>query len=309
MKKFFAFIIIIFLLFVFDTKIFNDTIYNLFDKYINYHDYKIVSNKNTLNKNKYYTKNLSNYIKETDNYTVSNKSDLMNVYYTAVNNGYKSLTFYCADTYLSCMNDINNLGNEENNFNYVNQLVNVYNTYSTIETTYSTDGRVDITINKKYSEEDITKIDNKINEIINELGINNYSDVKDKIKIFHDYIANSNHYDKEMAENEKSNYHSDTAIGTLFEGMSICSGYTDTMSIFLNKLNIINTRIATEKHVWNAIYLDNKWLHLDLTWDDPLTSDGSDIIQYDYYLLSTDELLDKEDNEHNFNKEVYNFLK
>ena len=124
-----------------------------------------------------------------------------------------------------------------------------------------------------------------------------------------DYIANSNHYDKEMAENEKSNYHSDTAIGTLFEGMSICSGYTDTMSIFLNKLNIINTRIATEKHVWNAIYLDNKWLHLDLTWDDPLTSDGSDIIQYDYYLLSTDELLDKEDNEHNFNKEVYNFLK
>lgn len=308
MKRFLTIVILFFMIFVFDTKIFGDSIYNLYDKYVNDHKTKIVSNEHILNKNKYYTENLSSYVKETDNYTINNKEELLNIYYTAINKGFDKLTFYCTNSYYSCMDDINNLDKEENNFSYINQLVNTFNTYSTIESTYSSNGRVDIKINKKYSEEDIKRIDEEINNIIIKLDINSYSDINDKIKVFHDYIAGINKYDSEMAEKGESKYHSDSAIGTLFEGKSICSGYTDTMSIFLDKLNIKNTRIATEKHVWNAVYLDNKWYHIDLTWDDPVTSDGRDIILYHYYMLDTDELLSKDDEDHNFNKEVYNFI-
>ena len=112
-----------------------------------------------------------------------------------------------------------------------------------------------------------------------------------------------------MADNGKSDYHSDTAIGTLFEGKSVCSGYTDAMSIFLDKLKIKNVRVTTDKHVWNGIYLNGKWYHLDLTWDDPIVSDGSNIIQYDYFLITSDELKTKDQTEHNYDSNQYNFIK
>ena len=308
MKKVFVVIMVIFLCFVFDTNIFGDTIYNIYDKFMIDHDIKIVSNDNFLKTNDYHKENFSNLIKETDNYIVNNSTELINVYYTAVNKGFDSLTFYCSEDYSNCMEDINKLDSVNGNFSIINQLVNVYNSYSSIESSYYSNHRVDIKINKRYSKEDIEKINNKINSIINELGINNYDSDKDKIKVFHDYLANNNTYDQEMADNGKSNYHSDSAIGALFEGKSICSGYTDAMSIFLDKLKIKNVRITTDKHVWNGVYLNNKWYHLDLTWDDPIVSDGSNIIQYDYFLIDNDELKNKDQTEHNFDRAQYSFI-
>lgn len=309
MRKVLFIIFLLFLVFMFDTQILGDTTYNIYDKYFNEHKYIITSNKNTLKKNDYHNDDISNIIKETDNYNVKDKQELINVYYTAVNNGFDKLTFYCDDSYTNCMNDINNLDGESGDFSVINQLVNAYNSYSFIESSYFNNGRVDITITKRYTNDDIKKIDNKIDEIINELEINNYSDIKTKIKLFHDYLADNNTYDQDMATNLKSDYHSDTAIGALFEGKAVCSGYTDAMSIFLNKIKVKNVRVATDKHVWNGIYLDNNWYHLDLTWDDPVVSDGSNIISYDYFLISTDELLTKEKDEHNYDKNVYNFIK
>ena len=167
--------------------------------------------------------------------------------------------------------------------------------------------RVDIEIQKKYSNEDIIKIDKKIDDIINQLNINNYDDVTDKIKVFHDYLASTNKYDKDK-ESGNSKYHSDTAIGTLFEGYSVCSGYSDTMAIFLNKLGLDNVKVITDKHAWNAVKLNGKWYHIDLTWDDPIVSNGSDIISHDYFLLTTHELLVKEAIEHNYDRDSYSFL-
>ena len=111
-----------------------------------------------------------------------------------------------------------------------------------------------------------------------------------------------------MAENRESLYHSDTAIGALFEGKAICSGYSDAMSLFLDKLGLENVRIATEEHVWNVVLIDGTWYHIDLTWDDPIVTNGGDIIQYDYFLITTDELNSKNDIEHQYNEEVYDFI-
>ncbi len=308
MKKIITFLFVLFLLLLYDTNVFGDTIYNMYDKYVVKHNYKITSNSNTLKENDYHRNGYSKIIKDTDNFLVNNKNELINVYYTAVNKGYANLTFYCSEKYNECMNDINNLDSENGDFSIINQLVNVYNSYSSIESSYYNNKRVDINIKKRYSEEDIIKINNRIDEIINEAKINNESDIKNKIKLFHDYLIDHNTYDQDMEKNGKSSYHSDSAIGPLFEGKAVCSGYSDAMSIFLDKIKVNNIRISTSKHVWNGIYLDNKWYHLDLTWDDPIVSDGSNIISYNYFLLSTDELLIK-DEEHNFDKNVYNFIK
>lgn len=307
MKKAITLFFIGLMVFVFDTKIFNDTIFNIYYKYINNDNVKIISNENLLKENQYHNNINSNYIKETDDLLVKNKNDLYNVYFTAVNRGYDNLTFYCDKNYKTCMDDINKLDEENSSFSYINQLVKVFNSYSTIESTYF-NGRVDIKINKKYSDNDIKKINNELNKIIEELHINDYDDVKEKIKVFHDYIVDTNTYDNDKVDNNDNTYHSDTAIGTLFEGKSICSGYTDTMSLFLDKLNILNTRVATKDHVWNALYNNGKWLHIDLTWDDPVTSSNSNIIQYNYFMIDTDEL-NRIDNEgHNYNKEIYDFI-
>ena len=296
-------------MFSFDTMLFNDSIYNIYYKLTNKDTkYKIVENKELLKPNNYYKDDISNYVHNTDNLIASNKQDLINIYYSALNNGYEKLTFYCDEAYASCLNDISLLNFEDSNFSYTNQLVNVYNSYSSIESSYTSESRIEIKINKKYSEEDINRIDKRINDIINDYKINNYQNIKDKIKAFHDYLAAFNTYDNDMAENGKSDYHSDSAVGALLEGKAICSGYTDALSIFLDKLGIENTRVASKNHVWNAVKLNNTWYHIDMTWDDPIVIDGSNIIQYDYFMITTKELNNKNDNEHEFNKDVYNFL-
>ena len=307
MKKTITLFFIGLMVFVFDTKLFNDTIFNIYYRYINDENIKIVSNENLLKENNYHNNINSSYIKETDDLLVHNNSELYNVYFTAINRGYDKLTFYCDKSYKKCIDDINKLDESNTAFSYINQLVKVFNSYSTIESTYL-NGRVDIKINKKYSNNDIKRINNEINRIIEELHINDYEDVKDKIKIFHDYIASTNTYDNEKADNDDNTYHSDTAIGTLFEGKSICSGYTDTMSIFLDKLNIPNTRVATKEHVWNALYYNNKWMHIDLTWDDPVSS-SDNVILYNYFMIDTNKLQEIDNEEHNFNKTIYDFIK
>ena len=77
------------------------------------------------------------------------------------------------------------------------------------------------------------------------------------------------------------------------------------MAIYLDKINIPNLRISTNEHVWNLVYLNDKWLNLDVTWDDPVTSNGTDMLMYDYYLIDTNTLLNKDTTQHNFNKDIY----
>ena len=38
--------------------------------------------------------------------------------------------------------------------------------------------------------------------------------------------------------------------------------------------------------MWNMVKVDGKWYHMDVTWDDPLTSDGRPMLRYDYFLIS-----------------------
>ncbi len=87
------------------------------------------------------------------------------------------------------------------------------------------------------------------------------------------------------------------------QGYSLCGGYTDAMELFLEDLNIESYRISNDKHVWNAVFLDNTWYHLDLTWDDPITSNNQDILEYTYFLVGNDDLEQADNNnQHNFDK-------
>ena len=80
------------------------------------------------------------------------------------------------------------------------------------------------------------------------------------------------------------------------------------MAIFLDRYNIPNFKIISENHIWNAVYLDGNWYHLDLTWDDPVTSDKSDVLEYNFFLITTDELEQLKTNQHVYDKTVFSEL-
>ena len=127
---------------------------------------------------------------------------------------------------------------------------------------------------------------------------------EEKIKKVHDYIIDSTKYDTLKTDNiHDETYKSNTAYGVLIEGYGICSGYADTMAIFLNELGIDNYKISNDTHIWNLIYINGIWAHLDSTWDDPISD--INLNRDTYFLISYDDLLKLNDDTHSFNKSIY----
>lgn len=299
MKKLLAIITLLLSIVSFSYMYFHMTIYDLIYPL----DYNIVNNE--LYYKKENTKdNYSSYLTYFDRDYIENNDELYSMFYTILNNGYDIYTFTCK---YNCIKDINQ--SDSLKLSLINQLVDPKNSYNEIKTTYTTDKKVTLDIKKKYTEEELTKIDEEIDRIIRETKLNNYSSIEDKIRIYHDYIANKNTYDQVMADTGKSEYHSNTAIGPLFEGKAICDGYSDAMAFFLNKLGIENIKITNDEHVWNAVRINNTWYHIDLTWDDPIYKNGGNLTIHDYFMISTKELKDKNDGSHDFDEKIYDFIK
>ena len=80
------------------------------------------------------------------------------------------------------------------------------------------------------------------------------------------------------------------------------------MQLFLEKLNIESYKVMSEKHVWNAVFYNGEWLHLDLTWDDPVTNTGQQLLIHDYFLINTNKLESLKIKQHNYDKNVYKEL-
>ncbi len=247
------------------------------------------------------------FVQETSNFYPNNKQELYNVFYTILNNGYDSFTFYCGDEYTNCEKDIKELTQENNQIlSTINNYVHPYNSYSSINVNMNSLGRINVNITKLYSSDDIYTLNNYINTNYSKI-INDKMTDSEKIKAAHDFIINNSTYDKTWKETKSENriHKSNIAYGPLIEKIGLCGGYTDAMELFLEKMGIKSYKIASDNHIWNYVYINNSWKHLDLTWDDPVTNTGKEILQYDYYLLDTKTLENKKDNEHNYPKEYY----
>lgn len=255
-------------------------------------------------KNSYYLKYEFKSVSPMNEINLKNKSDLISLYYSIINNGNDSFEFYCPETYSNCLSDINDLANNPKELSIINGYVHPYNSFDTIETLYNSLGKVNLTIKKTYPDYIIEKVNNKVEEIIN-TEIKDEKEPRKIIKIVHDYIINHTKYDKERTDKNIINYNSSTAYGVLFEGYGICSGYSDAMALFLNYYDIPNFKVASENHVWNAVYLDGKWYHLDLTWDDPILTSGEEILDDTYFLITSDELKKINDSQHHYDENIY----
>ena len=245
-------------------------------------------------------------VKQVTTYVPYSYADLVNIFYSILNQGWETFTFYCPVEYTECLNDVALISYDEVLLSEINNYVHPYNSYSTIKTLYDDTGEITVNVKYVYTSEEIVRIDNEINRIISNNISSNMNEVE-IIKTLHNYIINNTKYDKTREETDDSIYDSSRMTGLLFEHYAVCSGYTDTMAVMLEKLGIKNFKIASSNHIWNAVFVNGKWLHLDLTWDDPVTLNGKDILDHSYFLIDTEELLklDKKENEHVFDTDFY----
>ena len=217
-------------------------------------------------------------------------------------------SFYCDFDYKNCTKDLKEIANDQNTLSNINNFVHPFNSFTHIETEYNNYGKITIKLEHSYTDEEIKLIEDEMNKIKTKLNINDSLSDVEKIRLYHDYIIENTTYDVERSDDGVINYKSDIAYGPLFEGYAICGGYSDLIALFLDDLGIKNFRVSSDIHVWNAVYINGNWLNLDLTWDDPITSDGSNIIDNSYFLITTGRLESLEKKQHNFNKEIYKEL-
>lgn len=259
--------------------------------------------RQNLTDNKYRKKENYDYVKINENTTLKNKDDVKNMIYTYLDAGWNEYTVKCDADYLDCTNDIKEIVQNNTYLTDLSNFVHPFNTFDKINTTFAASGKVKLKKESRYSDSQIDTLNKKVDEIYKE-NYDSSKNVLENIKIFHDYIVNHTKYDQSNTTG-LSNVGSSSAYGVLIDGIGICSGYSDAMQLFLEKMNVKNYRISSSTHEWNLVYVEGAWRHLDLTWDDPIMSDGSDALKEDYFLIDTNTLLSKDDGEHGFDSSIY----
>ena len=261
-----------------------------------------------LEKNEYYRPYDFHFVQNTDDFEPNNKQELLNIYYTAINSGVSEFTFYCPDSYSGCIKEVEDLANNQDLLSDINNFVHPFNGFNHLETQYDSLGKVSIRVIKSYSKEQIDEVNDKVSELKKELIIPGDSDTNNILRV-HDYIINHSVYDTGRSDYNIKKYNSDIAYGPLLQGYGICGGYTDAMELFLEEMGIKSYKISSDDHVWNAVHVGQDWYHLDLTWDDPVTDTGENMLSHDFFLIDTPTLVAREQTEHIFNENIYSELK
>lgn len=253
-------------------------------------------------KNDYALENSYKYVQLTEEFSPKNKQDLLNIFYTVLNNGWDDFSFVCDLSYKDCTSDVQAILDNTTILSDINNFVHPYNTYNEMHINMNNFGRIDVTVDKVYSDSDIALIEAKKDEIKNNI-LNDSMSLLEKIKAIHDYIINTTVYDSNasIASANKSN----TAYGALINHTAICGGYTDAMALFLYDFGVLNYRVSSSEHIWNLLYINGQWKHLDLTWDDPVTNTGENMLLSKFFLISTSELENLNVADHAFDKSVF----
>ena len=277
---------------------YNDEIY----MYYREHILKVKENIK-LDKNEYYKDRNYKYVQNTNDFVAKSKKHLLNIFYTIVNSGVDEFTFYCDDNYTNCTQDVDTLMNSKETLSHINNFVHPYNSFDSVSISHDEYGEVKIGVNKVYSQNDIVLINDKVDQIIKSKIKKNMTK-KQKIETIHDYIITHGKYATDSIRNKNDKPYS-KANSILIDGYGLCGAYADAMAIFLERMGIDNYKIASDSHIWNLVKLNNKWLHLDLTWDDPIMSDGSDKLEKLFLLIDNKELKKLNVEKHNYNKNIY----
>lgn len=111
----------------------------------------------------------------------------------------------------------------------------------------------------------------------------------EKLKYIHDWIINHTSYYRGYTEYEYIR----EADGPVVYGQAVCEGYSKTFMYLAQSLGfecVCVAGISNGDHMWNMVKLNGQWYNIDVTWDDPIMSDGSNVVRYNYFLISDSQI-------------------
>ena len=123
----------------------------------------------------------------------------------------------------------------------------------------------------------------------------------EKVVFYHDYVVTHTQYGFLEGEDELLPY---TAAGALLRGTAVCNGYAEALELLLlcSGVDAYMAVGTTDEgnHAWNIVNIDDKWYHVDTTWDDPVPDMGKESIHV--YLNVSDSVMEKT---HTWNRDAY----
>lgn len=158
----------------------------------------------------------------------------------------------------------------------------------------NSNGKIDFTYH--YKTEDLKNrinfVDKETSRVVNEIKKNNKSDF-DKVKAVHDYIVLNMTYDYDNYVNGTLKDDAYTSYGLLKNKIGVCAGYAKLTNMLLDKLGVeskyVTGYVKNVLHAWNIVKIDGKYYYMDVTWDDPISSNKANI-SYNYFLVSEKQL-------------------
>ncbi|MBK5426052.1 S-layer homology domain-containing protein [Bacillus sp. TH30] len=166
---------------------------------------------------------------------------------------------------------------------------NEYTNYNRSNVSYSlsgSPGNYTFTLNITYREtkeqtEYVMKQAKAIVSSIIQVGMDDH----EKVKAIHDYVVKHVSYD--------TSYKAYTAYEALANRSAVCQGYTLLTYQLLKEAGIENHFVVGtgdgQPHAWNLVKIDNKWYHIDTTFDDPVP-DVQGRVTYSYFNLSDEQI-------------------
>lgn len=106
----------------------------------------------------------------------------------------------------------------------------------------------------------------------------------DKLKYVHDWIVNNTVYtiDNSLCISE--------ADGPVLYKKALCEGYSKAFMYYAQSMGFDCVCVMGSgnggMHMWNKVKLNGKWYNVDVTWDDPITNTGEQVLRHDYFLVS-----------------------
>ena len=147
--------------------------------------------------------------------------------------------------------------------------------------------QADISPHYIYDARSSAEICERIEEIIRRIR-NQYgtSSEYERVKGVFEYLVNNTVYDRSFDEQ--------SVCQVLLDGRGVCTGYAKCTQLLLNRLGIqailVNGMGRGQEHSWNIVRINGAYYQLDTTWGDPITEDGAQVIQYDYFCLTQEEM-------------------
>lgn len=116
-----------------------------------------------------------------------------------------------------------------------------------------------------------------------------YSSDYERAVALHDYIALNTRYESQLGIAAQA----DATTTLLLDGIAVCDGYAHAYGMLLSMAGIDNRFVVGRgdgvEHIWNMARLNGKWVHIDVTYDDP-KPDKPGRVLHSYFGMSDNRL-------------------